>query len=350
MRVAVCDPEAFEPLHRLIAGPLVDLHELTAIERFVRTVVLHDDISLLFTPWPYDPESEHSSLHVAFIAVGPKPKATYGLFTGRLPGSGTAEISEIPLSPELVEVARRFSHAEEGNIHFKTHIKFLQDIVDLVRKGGSALLAGKFGTAAIGASTQFPPIWFEHLDRDWQQFAREIGAGGINFMVPPVLSIILTRCARRDAIPAVIKDLQAEWADARAKVWSLVDRLKAARTVAEAQEIRRELEAASRLLSPAQSEFDTKPGRVLWDLVVGSMAGAATAMVSGGRLSVGATIGAVISTAAKSVPPLIHELGPALFGRGAFDLARRIRQETLGVEYDALAKLLTDAEQRKLEF
>jgi hypothetical protein len=353
MRGAVCDLEAFEPLHSLIRGPLVDLHELTAIEHFVRTVVLHDEVSLLWTPLPYDPQSESSPLHPAFIAVGPKPDFTYGLCTGRLPQSGTTEIAEIPLSPELVKVARQFSNAEEDNVHYKAvhykaHIEFLQRIVALVRTGGSALLAGKFGMAAIGASTRFPPTWFENLDRDWQQFAREIDTGGINVVVPPVLSIILTRCARQDAIPAVIKDLQAEWTDARAKVWALVDRLKAARTVAEARVIRRELEAASRLLSPTQSEFDTRPGRVLWDLVVGGMAGAATAMISGGPPSVRATVGAVMSAAAKSVPPLIHELGPALFGRGAFDLARRIRQETLRVEYDALARLLTDAEKRKL--
>ena len=119
MRGVVCDLEAFEPLHSLVVGPLVDLDELTAIERFVRTVVLHDEISLLFTPCPYDPKSERESsfFHVASIAVGPKPERTYGSFTGRLPSSGTAEISEIPLSPALVEVARRFSNAEEGNVH-----------------------------------------------------------------------------------------------------------------------------------------------------------------------------------------------------------------------------------------
>jgi hypothetical protein len=348
MRVVVCDLEAFEPLHRLVRGPLIDLHELAAIERFVRSVVLHDEVSLLSTPLPYDPQSERSPLRLAAMAIIPKPGFEYGLFTGRLPRSGTAEIAEIPLSPQLVEVARRFSNAEEGNDHFKMHIEFLQRVVDVVRKGGSALLAGKFGTTAIDTSTRFPSIWFENLDHDWQQFAREIGAGGINFMVPPVLSIVLTRCTRRDALPAVVKDLQAEWADARAKVWALVDGLKAARTIAEAQEIRRELEAASRLLSPTQSEFDTRPGRVLWDLVVGGMAEAATAMVSGGRPSVGATIGAVIRAAAKSVPPLIYELGPALLGRGAFDLARRIRRETLHIEYDALARLLTDAEKQRL--
>ena len=85
MQGVVCDLEAFEPLHSLVRGPLVDLHELTAIERFVRTVVLHDEVSLLFTPCPYNPESERSALHGAFMAVGPKPGLEYDLFSGRLP-------------------------------------------------------------------------------------------------------------------------------------------------------------------------------------------------------------------------------------------------------------------------
>ena len=46
MRVTVCDPESFYPLRNLVAGPLTDRHELTAVERFVRTVVLHDEISM----------------------------------------------------------------------------------------------------------------------------------------------------------------------------------------------------------------------------------------------------------------------------------------------------------------
>jgi hypothetical protein len=46
MRGAVCDLEAFNPLLSLVRGPLIDLHELTEVERFVRTVVLHDEVSL----------------------------------------------------------------------------------------------------------------------------------------------------------------------------------------------------------------------------------------------------------------------------------------------------------------
>ena len=46
MSVAVCDQQAFYPLRSLIAAPLTDLRELTAVERLVRAVVLHDEISM----------------------------------------------------------------------------------------------------------------------------------------------------------------------------------------------------------------------------------------------------------------------------------------------------------------
>jgi hypothetical protein len=58
MTIAVCDPEAFYPLRRLVNGPFVDSSELLEIERFVRTVVLHDEIAMELEPFPYDPDSE----------------------------------------------------------------------------------------------------------------------------------------------------------------------------------------------------------------------------------------------------------------------------------------------------
>ena len=353
MSVAVCDQEAFYPLRSLIAGPLTDLRELTEVERFVRTVVLHDEISMELEPWPYDPDSEHEFTEEEqhggrrnVIVAGGPVLTGYDFFTERL-GVGKPETPDITLSSALIAAARKFSNAEEGNVYYKAHIEYLQRIVSTVHKGGSALLTGEFGSAAIDTSSKYPEKLFENLDHDWQQFAREADAGELRCMVPPVLSIILTRCARRDAIPIILKDLRDEWADARAKVWALLDQLKTVHTVAEIRKIQQELAAASRLMSPAQNEIDTKPVRVLWDLIAGSVAGAATALISGGRPSVGAAIGA-LGMGSRSVPPLIYKLGPALFGRGAFDLARRVRQEAVQVEYDALARLLTDAEKRKL--
>ena len=356
MSVAVCDQEAFYPLRSLIDGPLTELSEwMIEAERFARTVVLHDEISMELEPLPYDPDSEQefteeeqrAGRRSVIVAVGPVLTG-YEFFTERL-GVGQPETPDITLSSALIAEARNFSNADEGNVYYKAHIEYLQRIVSVVRKGGSALLAGEFGSAAIDASSRYPEKLFENLDRDWQQFAREADAGELGFMVPPVLSIVLTRCARRDAIPTILKDLRDEWADARAKVWALLSQLKTVHTVAEKWKIQQELASASRLMSPAQDEIDTKPVRVLWDLIAGSVAGAATAQISGGRPSVGATIGA-LGMASRSVPPLIHEFGSALFGRGAFDLARRVRQEVKRVEYDALARLLTETEKHKLGF
>ena len=353
MRVAVCDPYAFFPLHSLVYGPLTDLSELSEVERFVRTVVLHDEISMDLEPDPYVPEAdpefteeeEVAGGRSVIVATGPVLTG-YDFFTQRF-GPGEPETPDIPLSPTLIKVAREFSNADEGNVYYEAHIEYLQHIINIVRNGGSALLTGKFGSATIGVSTQFPAELFKYLDRDWQKFAKEVNAGELGFMVPPVLSIILTRCARREAIPIIIKDLRAEWADARAKVWALVDRLKTSQTLVEAHEIRQELASASRMLSPAQDKIHTRPVRVLWDLIAGSAVGGVTAMVSGGRPEVGAAIGA-LGTASKSFPQLMHDLGPALFGRGAFDLARRIRRHVGNIEYDALSRLLSDAEKREL--
>jgi len=252
------------------------------------------------------------------------------------------------LSPGIIEEARKFSNAEEGNAYYKAHIEYLQRITSILMKGGSALLKGEFGNTAIKVSSKYPEKLFENLDQDWKLFAREADTGEIGFMVPPVLSIILTRCARRDAIPAIIKDLRDEWAGARNKVWVLLNQLKTIRTVKEMRTIRKELSEASLLLSPSYNALDTNPVRVLWDLAIGTVAGTCASLISGGDPSIGATIGAIINVASQSIPPLIREVGPALFGRGAFDLARRIRKEAMSVEYDALAKLLTDAEKRNL--
>jgi len=307
---------------------------------------------MVLEPWPYDSDSEREfteeeqrrGVRSEIVAIGPVLTG-YDFFSDKL---GVGEpLPDIMLSPALIEAARKYSNAGEGNVYYRAHIDYLERIVGLVRKGGSALLAGEFGSAAIESSSKYPERLFENLDRDWQQFAREVDSGKIRFIVPPILSIILTRCARRSAIADVLKDLRHEWADARAKVWALLDRLKTVPTVRDMQKTQQELAAASLSMSPAQNAIDTRPLRVLWDLIAGSATGAAAAVISGEHPHIGAAIGAV-GAASSSFPALISGLGPVLFGRGAFDLARRVRQETLCVEYDALTKLLTDAEKRKL--
>ncbi len=352
MSVAVCDPDAFYPLRSLVSGPLTKLSDLVAAERFVRTVVLHDEISMDFDPVPSDQGSAEwtetekvvGSRNV-IVALGPVLTG-YDFFTERL-GPGQPVTPDITLSPPLIDGARTFSNADEGDVYYEAHIDFLQRIVGVLQRGGSALLASEFGSVALDEASKYPAKLFENLDGDWRQLARATDAGEV-VVIPPVLSIVLTRCARRDAIPGVLRDLRDEWAGPRRKIWSLLDQLKTAHTVGDAREIRQNLAAASRLMSPTQGhEIETRPLRVLWDLVAGSAASAATALMSGGQPGVGAVAGA-LGTAARALPPLLHELGPALFARGAFDLARRVRREVLGAEYGALARLLTDAEKNEL--
>jgi hypothetical protein len=78
------------------------------------------------------------------------------------------------------------------------------------------------------------------------------------------------------------------------------------------------------------------------------VAGAVIEAFSADKPIVGAIVGA-IGSAARSTSTLLQEFGPALFGRGAFDLARRVRRETSKVEFDAIARHVSDEEKEDLD-
>lgn len=58
MSIAACDPEAFYPLRALVSGPFERSDDLASIERFGRTVVLHDEFYMELNPRRYHPEAE----------------------------------------------------------------------------------------------------------------------------------------------------------------------------------------------------------------------------------------------------------------------------------------------------
>jgi hypothetical protein len=223
----------------------------------------------------------------------------------------------------------------------------MKRVLSIVEHGGSALICGELGQAIVTTAQRYPAELFSHLDKDWQEYAQRLDTDGIGFAVPPVLGVVLTRCARREAIPAVILDLRDEWADARRKVWTLIDGLRTARSVHEALEIQRAIADASRLFSPATSELDTRPVRMFWEILAAAVAGAGTALIAGSDPLVGATTGVIVQ-GARSIPGTLQEFGSAVFGRGAFDLARKVRKAVSQVEFDALSRLLTDVEKQKL--
>lgn len=346
---AVCDQSAFYPFRRLVTGKLSDPGELPEIERFVRTVVLHDEISMDLEPWQYNESSDEwtdeerqAGKRNVIVAIGPTLDG-FDFFTKR----DRTLHSGVKLSERLLQVARRYANAGPGNPYYDAHVEYLQGVVGIVEGGGSALLAGEFGSDAIDTVAEFPDALFANLDEQWRGFAQEVSQGALGISVPPILSIVLTRAARRDALPTIVSDLRDEFAEARGKIWTLLSEMKRAETIGQAREIRDELVQASRLMAPTAHDIEDSPGRVLWEIVGGAIGGAATAVAAGGGPLIGAMTGAVVQ-GAKSIPPLVKELGPALFRRGAFDLARRVRSATLKVEHDALIRHLNPSEQKRL--
>jgi hypothetical protein len=75
--------------------------------------------------------------------------------------------------------------------------------------------------------------------------------------------------------------------------------------------------------------------------------GALVAQLSGGDPLKGAVTN-TITQLARSVPGFVHEFGRVVFGRGAFDLANKVRREVAQVEFDSLRRILSDTERRKL--
>ena len=375
-KLAVCDPAAFDPFRRLVEGPLAGPEDLEAAERFIRTVVLHDDLAmgseeLSYKAEDYEDQRQAIRDRASAAAAAGKPfapgrtagiiimfpsrtnqieKLGYGLFCGDLKDQA---VSPTELSPGQLEIVSQYSNAEEGNPFYASHLKYLERLFGVVRDGGSVLCEFPFPRAALDKATQFPTLLFESLDRDWKSYAQELQTGTHGLVIPPVLSIILNNCARRDAIPAAVIDLRNEWAAARHKVWRLVEDHKSARTIGELRTIEREFAEASKSFTPTVESPGTSPRRMLWDIFAAAGSGAATATLAGGNPKVGAIVGGLAGTLNR-VMPQIKSTGDArmLLRLGAFDLAAYVREATMSVTPapHLLSRFLSISERRALGY
>lgn len=336
----MCDAAAFEPFRRLVEGPLGAEH-LAPLEIFVRTVVLHDEMRMMPNDkWylPQEPDAEEiydlPNDKWYTVEMGPPDVSRFGLFEG-YPSFG------------VTHVAPRSGHLTE---EFKKQFIFaLGAQSNGLWNASSHLFSDPVFASITSHAEKYPAALFDQLDASWQRYARDLNEDGIDLRIPPVLGIVLTRCAKREAIPAVLVDLRNEWQGAREKVWGLLDSLRNAQTLDDAMEIHRNLSEASKLFAPEPTDHDSRPVRVLWEIIAAATAGAGIAALSGGKLVVGAITGAMAHVP-RSVPALLHEFGPAVFGHGAFDLARRVRRAASEIELAALPRLLSDAERRRLGF
>jgi hypothetical protein len=373
-KLAVCDPGAFEPFRRLVEGPVTHKNDLEASERFIRTVVLHDELTMGIEPFSYraeDYEEQRKAIvkkaasradsyapgDVAGIVIMftetslPADKLGYGLFGGNLTGRSVATVE---LSSSMLDVVSRYSNAERGNPFYVSHLLYLQKLFGVVSEGGSILCEHPFPRAAIERATQFPVELFQYLDEDWKKYARKIHSGRLDLVIPPLLAIVLNNCARRDAIPAVLIDLRRDWAGARRKIWKLVEDQKNARTLKEMYEIDQEFAEASKSFSPAsQGKNYSSPRRMLWDIFAAASSNAVTATLSGGNPKIGALVGGLTGALTKAVPQITSGADARkLFRLGAFDLASRVRDTAESVEPmpDILSRFLSDTEKQSLGY
>jgi hypothetical protein len=349
--VAIFDPEAFYPFRRLVQGGLKIWSDLPLIEHFIRAIVLHDKMSMILAPTPYDPISDEE-MRESFpgprnVIVGIGPVLTD---YKKLLSCGKLDhiVPESHISPAIIDLVGKFSNAGPGNPYYRAHIEFAGKILAVVRNGGSFVCEGRFSRAIEQSAREYPNKLFQNLDQDWQEFARATNSGQVGIKIPPILNIILSRCENREAIPDTLNQLRGEWADARTKTWRIIKELRMARTYKEAQKITRELSEASKHFSPFSNQMNISPVRILWDILLESANGAVNATLSGGE----PVIGAAVAAGKKTISGVVKggkQFGKILFGRGAFDLAKRIRKELLhSSPQDTLSKILAQSEKDAL--
>lgn len=354
MKSALCNGAAFEPFQRLVTGPLA-IEDLPEAERFVRAVVLHDDVRML-------PERIRMEVGgTGDVAIVPEIVKVEGFeILGHYqdPSYADGDETDGPLSaglqredsedslwknkyrfdPRELAIAIAIKRIVEGGSAVVRDSEFEIVVMDGTGREQPKLLRSKAAWEERFARAEaYPEELFRQLDESWQRLAKKLAQGGFDLRIPPVLGIVMSRSARRDAIPAVLLDLRNEWAMAREKLWQRVDSLRELHTVKEAEDTLRELEAASKLFSREPSDYDTQPMRVFWDI------SAAAAVVASTGGAAGAGIG---GAAARSLPKMLQDIGPALFGRGAFDLAKRVRREVSKVDPDVLRRFLSPSEQQ----
>jgi hypothetical protein len=354
MSLALCNPDAFYPFRSLVPGRLSDLADLPRIERFVRSVVLHDDMKMLMEPWPdMDKDHEWTAEEIAaggrnvIVAIGPvigEYERHHLLQYESLLHAVTRE--DVDISDELRQLAQDRAMADRGP-YFNTYLQFARIILSTVAAGGSIVCENSFADEVIDLASQIPEGLFANLDREWTQLVRSVDGGEIGLVVPPFLAILLNRCPRRDAILNVLEDMKNEFREPREKMWNLIQTFKCARTIVEANDVRRELQRAGELMSPTKEWPPFCPVRTLWKVFTCGLGGAAVGGLAGHPLAGAAA--AVVAHVAGAIGDAVPEFR-IIFRRGAFDVARRINRDMRTVPRmpELLRSILTHAEQTRL--
>ena len=361
-RLAISDEQALMDVQPLVAGPIDDLSVLDAAERLFRAYLLYDELKLAYSPTldihvvDMDWESERrAKLSDVSERYGIESVGAEALEGQRKRAFGDAVTTDQIVGPDVTgaidawEADKDFD-SEDSSENVRILEEHAANLISVVRAGGGLVAEGSLAREVIGPALQYPEKLFAPLDGRWADYVRRLEAGAVGLVVPPVTAIVLSRCARREAIPTVLRDLRDEWDRARRRMWAAVEQFEDARTLAEAEEAMKGLERAAELMRP-DSELSGMPTfRNFWSLTTAVAAGAATATLSGGDLAVGAAVGGIKNLAELVTGVLANK--DVVFRTGAFDLCREVRYELgqLPRMPELLRHLLSRAEREALGF
>src|ERR1700682_2325669 len=160
MTVALCNPDAFYPFRSLVEGPL-NPSELPKIQRFVRSVILHDEMKMIMEPWPYmgdeeefRPEEMAAGGRNVIVAIGPSidKYEQYNLLHYLQYESTSEAPREIELSDEFLQMARDGARRNSGP-HFESHVRFIATILLTIKKGGSIVTETSLANAVTDCAS-----------------------------------------------------------------------------------------------------------------------------------------------------------------------------------------------------
>jgi len=346
--IAVFDQEAVYHFRALVSGKLRSLKQLAGAERFLRVAVMHDDLFMDLQPAPAPPPEVEAELDEemgdgprnVILAFGPVLDDFEGVVNPAPLARSQEENASQRLSPRLLELAKSYSGRGEGDTYFEGSTDYLAALAQVLENGGSVLCEGELGRTAFHESEESDPgdpaRFLAGVDKAWAEFAAAAHAG-LGLVLPPITAIVLSRTASRDKLLTVIRELRVEWADPRRKLWTLIRALRGARTVAEAHDIQRALSDAARLFDMRIPTPGIAPMRFIGDVFTsGMVAGMATLVTSGDNMDVAIATGALAAVAKQAIQSGASAVSKESLSywlrRGAFDLARRVREELPKVE------------------
>lgn len=245
VRNAITDDDAIQSLNSLVAGPVLSWETLEKAEIALRALVLHDRVDCIFPSVLVTYDFADSTQPVYEQPKWPKAieeVLRHANMFHRFVFKSWIKINDRSL---FKEISQWSSHKNEyidnqylGYLHEKP-----PEIIKQCLSSRHLIEAFVSTPTVLGAASYFandsnqkfenqkirrvnPQVWFEQIDKDWQERLNKLSKIGINIRTGPFLAIILSRASNRDEIPQAIIEFREEMEAPRTQLWGLLQELQ----------------------------------------------------------------------------------------------------------------------------